>query len=72
VTFKDLKRLISDKSNNIFPSYNKNVELISKLQSEYFAIFQHKPFWITDVNEHKKADITNKGACYFNHIIGLL
>jgi hypothetical protein len=26
---------------------------------------------ISDVDEHKQQDILNKGACRFNHIIGL-
>jgi hypothetical protein len=69
ITFKDLKKFIS---NNIANSNNqeKYKDKI-KLLSERFATFRNKPFWITDVNEHKKADIANKGACCFNHIIGL-
>jgi hypothetical protein len=70
LTFRDLKRFISDNSNNI-ASHNENEEKIIKLQRERFVIFRHKPFWISDVKEHKKADIANKGVCCFNHIIGL-
>ena len=30
-----------------------------------------KPFWITDSAKHRSRDMTTKGACCFNHIIGL-
>lgn len=29
------------------------------------------PFWIWDVEEHRKADRETKGRCCFNHVIGL-
>jgi hypothetical protein len=31
----------------------------------------NKPFWIWDIEQHKKEDIRTKGDCCFNHIIGL-
>jgi hypothetical protein len=31
----------------------------------------NKPFWIWNVEEHKKEDIKTNGECCFNHIIGL-
>jgi hypothetical protein len=31
----------------------------------------NKPFWIWDVEEHKRGDVRTKGNCCFNHIIGL-
>jgi hypothetical protein len=74
LTWKELKRFISDNissSNNSNNSNNQEKEQETKLQKERFAIFRDKPFWISDVKEHKKADIANKGACCFNHIIGL-
>ena len=65
MTWKDLKRFISDNNNN----EEKEEEI--KLQSHCFEIFQDKPFWISSVEEHKLQDIKNQGACCFNHIIGL-
>jgi hypothetical protein len=31
---------------------------------------QNKPFWIWNIEEHKLEDISTKGECCFNHIIG--
>lgn len=71
MTFKELKRFISNNSSNI-SSHNESAEKVIKPQSaERFAIFTNKPFWISDISEHRNADIANKGACCFNHIIGL-
>ena len=64
MTFRDLKRFISDNNNN----EEKEVKLQS---AERFRIFRHLPFWISDIEEHKKADIANDGNCCFNHVIGL-
>ena len=64
MTWKDLKRFISDNTNN-----EEKEEV--KLQSERFRIFRDLPFWISDIEEHKEADIANNGNCCFNHIIGL-
>ena len=47
------------------------IEAVLKKGWEMFNIFLNKPFWISDISQHKKADIANKGACCFNHIIGL-
>jgi hypothetical protein len=68
LTWKELKRFISD---NISSNNNNNQEKEIQLQRERFAIFRDKPFWISDVKEHKKADMIHKGNCCFNHIIGL-
>jgi hypothetical protein len=57
VTFKDLK---------------KRVNLETAQQSRLFEILQNKPFWIWNIEEHKREDIITKGNCCFNHIIGLL
>jgi hypothetical protein len=65
LTWKELKRFISDNNNE-----DKEEEI--KLQSaERFRIFKDLPFWISSIEEHKKADIANNGKCCFNHIIGL-
>jgi hypothetical protein len=66
LTWKDLKRFIT---NNSIDNNEEKEEI--KLQSQRFAIFRSKPFWISDVEEHKHQDILHKGACCFNHIIGL-
>jgi hypothetical protein len=76
LTWKDLKRSISNNistnnNNNQEKEQPKDRETTTILQSKHFAIFRNKPFWIQNVKEHKKADIANKGACCFNHIIGL-
>ena len=75
MTFRDLKKFLEKNSIiNSNSSNSNNQEKEQKeiqLQRERFGIFQNKPFWISDVKEHKKADIVNKGACCFNHIIGL-
>jgi hypothetical protein len=67
LTFKDLKRFIS---NNNGINDNKEKEEIA-LRTERFRIFRDLPFWISDREEHKKADIANSGKCCFNHVIGL-
>jgi hypothetical protein len=36
----------------------------TKLQSEHFRIFRDLPFWISDIEEHKKADIANNGIIF--------
>jgi hypothetical protein len=63
------KRSISDNNYN-----NEKKEEKIKLQqsAERFKIFKDLPFWISDIEEHKKADIANNGNCCFNHVIGLL
>jgi hypothetical protein len=64
LTWKDLKRFISDN--------NYNNEENEDLQSaEHFRIFRDLPFWICNIEEHKQRDIANNGKCCFNHIIGL-
>jgi hypothetical protein len=57
MTFKDLKKRISDSSN--------------QQQTQSFDKLQNKPFWIWNIQEHKLEDIRTKGECCFNHIIGL-
>jgi hypothetical protein len=67
VTFKDLKRFLQKNDSAVYDSSNQDIQL----QIERFAIIRYKPFWISDIKEHKKANIGNKGNCCFNHIIGL-
>jgi hypothetical protein len=58
VTFKDLQKLVQSQS---------GLE-----QSQLLQRLRDKPFWIWDVKKHKQEeDIKTKGACCFNHIVGL-
>jgi hypothetical protein len=57
VTFKDLKKRVSLE--------------VAQQQSDLFERLQNKPFWIWNIEEHKREDIKTNGACCFNHIIGL-
>jgi hypothetical protein len=64
MTFRELRKWldgVQGTSNNNTSEENKKQ---IQLQSERFAVFRDKPFWISDIKEHKKADIANKGACY--------
>ena len=42
-----------------------------QLQTRLSDLLQDKPFWIWDINEHKREDIRTQGNCCFNHIVGL-
>ena len=69
MTFKDLQKwLNSVQGNSSIASQEENNR---RLYSERFKVFRDKLFWINDINEHKHQDILHKGACCFNHIIGL-
>ena len=57
MTFKDLKKRVS-------------LEAVQQ-QSKLFERLQNKPFWIWNVEDHRKEDIITNGYCCFNHIIGL-
>jgi hypothetical protein len=57
LTFKDLQKLVHSQSNS--------------QQTELFQRLRNKPFWIWDIEDHKREDIKTKGDCCFNHIIGL-
>jgi hypothetical protein len=61
LTWKDLKRFISNNNNE-----EKDLQ-----SAERFRIFRDLPFWISNIEEHKKVDIANNGKCCFNHTIGL-
>jgi hypothetical protein len=58
VTFKDLKKRVS-------------LETTFQQQSKLLERLLNKPFWIWNIEEHKRADIRTNGGCCFNHIIGL-
>jgi hypothetical protein len=57
VTFKDLKKKV----------ILENAQQQSKLAEGLC----NKPFWIWNVQEHKRDDVRTSGFCCFNHIIGL-
>jgi hypothetical protein len=57
VTFKELQKLIESQPDN--PQHSELERL------------RDKAFWHWDRGEHKQKDITYKGGCCFNHIIGL-
>jgi hypothetical protein len=59
LTFKDLKKRFGDTTQ------------LQHLQTRLFDICKNKPFWIWNIEEHKKEDIKTHGECCFNHIIGL-
>jgi hypothetical protein len=60
VTFKDLQKLVRQSQSGL-----------EQQQSQLLQRLKNKPFWIWNQNQHKERDITNKGDCCFNHIIGL-
>jgi hypothetical protein len=57
MTFNDLKRRISSSG--------------SQQQTQLFGKLRNKPFWIWNIEEHKRDDVITKGNCCFNHIVGL-
>jgi hypothetical protein len=59
--FKDLQKLVSAQQQQ--RRENTTRELFQRLQG--------KPFWIWNIEEHRKADCQTDGDCCFNHIIGL-
>jgi hypothetical protein len=61
--FKDFKKLLSQQQQQEHAG----------VRGELFRRLQNKPFWIWDIEEHKRqhADTTKRGDCCFNHIIGL-
>ena len=59
MTFKDLKKRISLEATK------------AQQQFRLSDILKDRPFWIWNIEEHKREDITTNGDCYFNHIIGL-
>jgi hypothetical protein len=56
LTFKELKRRVC---------------LETTQQTRLFERLRNKPFWIWNQQQHRLEDITTKGYCCFNHIIGL-
>jgi hypothetical protein len=60
LTFKELQKVIGQQLD-----YEPEVQKL-------LARLKDKPFWIwNNEEEHKKTDISNKGDCCFDHIIGL-
>jgi hypothetical protein len=57
LTFKDLKKRVTLEA--------------QQQQSMLFERLQNKPFWIWNIDEHKREDINTDADCCFNHIIGL-
>ena len=58
MTFKELSKKIS----------NSNTP---QQQTRLFDLFNDKPFWIWNAEQHKQEDINTKGDCCFNHLISL-
>jgi hypothetical protein len=44
---------------------------ITQQQSKLTEKLHNKPFWIWNIEEHKREDTRTNGDCCFNHIIGL-
>jgi hypothetical protein len=59
VTFKDLKKRVV------------SVTAQEQQQSRLSEILKDKPFWIWNIEEHKREDVRTDGYCCFNHIIDL-
>ena len=60
MTFKDLQRLV------------ESSQLQASGQSQRLWIkLDRTPFWYWDLTRHKEKGKSQKGACCFNHIIGL-
>ena len=62
MTFKDLRKRINGSS--------AEPQRLQQ-QTRLFNICRDKSFWIWDQRQHKLQDMTTKGYCCFNHIIGL-
>ena len=60
VTFKDLRKRIS-----------LEITAPQHQRSRLTETLSNKPFWIWNMEEHRREDINTKGDCCFNHIIGL-
>ncbi len=58
MTFKDLKKRV-------------RVTQEAEQRHSLFDRLKHRPFRIWDLEVHKLQDITTKGDCCFNHILGL-
>ena len=72
MTFKELRFLDDNSTKNVQTNQeNKQQQREIKLNSQHFAIFRDRPFWIEKIEAHKSEDIRTKGNCCFNHIIGL-
>ena len=54
-----------------FKDLTKRVNSIIQQQSNLFERLHNKPFWIWNIEEHKREDMKTDGDCRLNHIIGL-
>ena len=58
MTFKHLKKIVS-------------LETTTQQQHKLTEMLHNKPFWVWNIEEHKREDVRTNGECCFNHIIGL-
>jgi hypothetical protein len=75
---KDLQRWLNNNKAQGYSNITNNSTVVEEsrkeiqsLQRERFKIFHNKPFYISDIEEHKAEDKRTGGKCCFNHIIGL-
>ena len=63
MTFHDLRKwLNSNNINHEEKDSNNNIIKELKLTTEQFSVFRDKPFYILDIEEHKRQDIIHKGV----------
>jgi hypothetical protein len=60
VIFKDLKKIVSLETTTVKAAVQQ------QHQSRLFERLYNKPFWIWDIEEHKREDTRTKGDCCFN------
>ena len=60
MTFKDLKKRVTLEAAIATPTQ----------QSRLFGRLKDKPFWIWNVEDHKRVNIATNRDCCFNHIVG--
>ena len=64
MTFKDLRKRFSSQQQRRRQQQQSSLALLSNRLKD-------KPFWIWNIQEHKRQNIITNGDCRFNHIIGL-
>jgi hypothetical protein len=64
LTFKDLRKRVSNNQEQEHQKQSNNLALLS-------SRLRNKPFWIWNIQEHKRKDIATMGDSCFNHIVGL-
>jgi hypothetical protein len=55
----------------IFKDLRKRITLQTPQESKALQRLQNKPFWLWNIEEHRRADFRTNGDCCFNHIMGL-